>query len=162
MKSFQEFLRESKLTFKSNDLKSWEAQAENMKLVVRKATDSEGESGKYYTAKDKQGNTRGEFSVGKGGYIKEENSTDVIEEKTYTTKDLLAAYKKNQEAEDAWSKSEDLNDYGKSLSAKRAAVTRTNSTVGKIIKALYGNDIFRNVEIRTILQNGGKLPTPDK
>ena len=72
MKSFQEFLRESKLTFKSNDLKSWEAQAENMKLVVRKATDSEGESGKYYTAKDKQGNTRGEFSVGKGGYIKEE------------------------------------------------------------------------------------------
>lgn len=87
---------------------------------------------------------------------------EFLEEKTYTTKDLLAAYKKNQEAEAAWSKNVENNDYGKSLAAKRAAITRTDNTVGKIIKALYGNDIFKNVEIRTILQNGGKLPPPNQ
>lgn len=90
-----------------------------------------------------------------------DSNTEVLEEKKYTVKDLLAAYKKNQEAEAAWSKAEDLADYGKSMASKRAAITRTNNTVGKIIKALYGNDIFRNVEIRTILQDGGKLPEPD-
>lgn len=58
--------------FTTSDLSTWKANAEKRGLVVRSAVHPEtGESDKYHTAKDKQGNHRGHFEVGKGGKLQE-------------------------------------------------------------------------------------------
>jgi hypothetical protein len=60
------------LKFTKKDKSSWEKQAKTMGLIIKPATDSEGESNKLWNAKDKQGNIKGEFHLDKGGFLKED------------------------------------------------------------------------------------------
>lgn len=59
------------LKFPKTDLKGWKAQAEKTGLRIRAAVDADGDSGKRWTASDKNGNLRGEFHVNTGGKLQD-------------------------------------------------------------------------------------------
>lgn len=67
------------LDFKKSDKKAWEKQAKDMGLKVSKpSTDKDGEpNNHWYVAKDKQGNTKGEFDSKLGGSLTEEARTPI-------------------------------------------------------------------------------------
>lgn len=57
---------------KHDDLDSWIADAENRGLRVRKGVSDSGQFGDYYTAKDREGNFKGEFDEEEGkGFLNE-------------------------------------------------------------------------------------------
>lgn len=67
--NFEDFLIESGFTTK--DHATWQKNAEARGLVVRKAVHPSGETHDYHTAKDKEGNHRGEFDSKTGsGHLK--------------------------------------------------------------------------------------------
>ena len=64
MNTFEEFLTES--SFDTKDHSTWVKNAESRGLVVRKAVHPTGEDHAYHTAKDKEGNHRGQFDAKTG------------------------------------------------------------------------------------------------
>jgi len=88
------------LKFTKKDKSSWEKQAKTMGLVIKPATDSEGESDKMWNAKDKQGNTKGKFHVDKGGFLKEDldestsNEINEAEDRYKFLNDLIFEFEK--------------------------------------------------------------------
>ena len=70
MKTFLQYLKEANdHKYSKNQKSSWENEANRLGYKVRSAVDDDGEYHVYWTAKDKEGNLRGDFHVNRGGYL---------------------------------------------------------------------------------------------